>query len=75
MLKDSSIVSVIGVGELLCVAQALGRSNATSPQMLVLAALFYLALSLACSVLGRWAERALKNTGAPELRLDRAHGH
>lgn len=75
MLKDSSIVSVIGVAELLCVAQALGRSSATMAQMLVVAAVFYLLLSLACGSLGKWVEGKLKVQEAPELKLDRAHGH
>lgn len=75
MLKDSSIVSVIGVAELLCVAQALGRSNATTPQMLAVSAGFYLVLSMVCSLAGRWAERRLKATGAPELHLEPTHGH
>ena len=75
MLKDSSIVSVIGVGELLCTAQALGRSSATSPQMLALAALFYLGLSLACSVLGKALEKRLKTTGSNELHMEQVHGH
>ena len=75
MLKDSSIVSVIGVAELLCVAQALGRSSASTPRMLVIAAVFYLLLSLACGSLGKWAEAKLNVAQAPELKLDRAHGH
>ncbi len=75
MLKDSSIVSVIGVAELLCVAQALGRSNAPTPQMLVIAAIFYLILSLVCGRFGKWAESKLKAEEAPELKLELAHGH
>jgi len=75
MLKDSSIVSVIGVAELLCVAQALGRSSASTAQMLVIAAFFYLLLSLVCGSLGKWAEARLIVREAPELKLDQVHGH
>ena len=70
MLKDSSLVSVIGVQELLNRAQGIGRSNFTTPQMLVAAAVIYLILSLACYVLGRFIESRLKVQGAPELHID-----
>jgi His/Glu/Gln/Arg/opine family amino acid ABC transporter permease subunit len=75
MLKDSSLVSVLGVQELLNRAMGIGRSKFTVPKMLVVAALIYLVMSLICYALGRWAERRLKAQGAPELHLDQAHGH
>ena len=75
MLKDSSLVSIIGVTELLQVATGIGKSRFNMPQMLVVAALFYLAMSVPCYFLGKWVERRLKARGAPELHLDNVHGH
>ena len=75
MLKDSSIVSVIGVAELLCVAQGLGRSSGTTAQTLIMAAFFYLVLSLACYAFGKYIESRLQAKGAQELKLDHVHGH
>jgi len=75
MLKDSCLVSIIGVSELLNVATGIGKSRFNMPQMLVVAALFYLAMSLPCYFLGKWVERKLKAKGAPELHLDAVHGH
>lgn len=75
MLKDSCLVSIIGVSELLNVAMGIGKSRFNMPQMLVVAAVFYLAMSLPCYFLGKWVERRLKAKGAPELHLDAAHGH
>ena len=75
MLKDSSIVSVIGVMELLGTSQSLGRSSSSTPQMLVVAAVFYLLLSLVCGFLGKWAESLLNAKGVPELHMERLHGH
>ena len=70
MLKDSSIVSVIGVQELLFKAMSIGRSSFTVPQMLVAAAVIYLAMSLLCYLFGRWVEKKLRVAGAPELHLE-----
>jgi His/Glu/Gln/Arg/opine family amino acid ABC transporter permease subunit len=75
MLKDSCLVSVIGVQELLTVAQSIGKSRAAVAEMLVIAALFYLAMSLPCYFLGKYIERRLRAQGAPELHLDNVHGH
>lgn len=75
MLKDSCLVSIIGVTELLNVAMGIGRSRFNMPQMLMVAAFYYLLMSLPCYFLGKWIERRLKARGAPELHLDNVHGH
>jgi His/Glu/Gln/Arg/opine family amino acid ABC transporter permease subunit len=75
MLKDSSLVSVIGVQELLNRALGIGRSNFSTPKMLAVAAFIYLLMSLVCYALGQYVERRLKAKGAPELHLDQVHGH
>jgi len=75
MLKDSSIVSVIGLEDLLNEAQSIGRSHFTVPRMLVMAAVIYLILSLICFAFGRWVEKKLKVRGGPELHIDNVHGH
>jgi His/Glu/Gln/Arg/opine family amino acid ABC transporter permease subunit len=75
MLKDSCLVSVIGVPELLDRARAIGKERGTSAQMMVAAAVLYLLMSLACYALGKWLEKRLKVQGAHELHLDQLHGH
>lgn len=75
MLKDSCLVYVIGVQELLTVAVSIGRSKFNAPQMLVAAAVIYLLLSLACYALGRFLEERLKVQGAPDLHVEQPHGH
>jgi His/Glu/Gln/Arg/opine family amino acid ABC transporter permease subunit len=75
MLKDSSLVSIIGVTELLNVAMGIGKGRSNVAQMLVVAAAFYLVLSLPCYFIGKWIERRLKAQGAPELHLENVHGH
>jgi His/Glu/Gln/Arg/opine family amino acid ABC transporter permease subunit len=75
MLKDSCLVSIIGVTELLNVAMGIGKAKFNVPQMLVTAAIFYMAMSLPCYFLGKYIERRLKAQGAPELHLDNVHGH
>ncbi len=63
MLKDSCIVYVIGVPELLTVALGIGKSRVAVPQLLVMAAVIYLVLSLAADWLGKWLERRLRQRG------------
>lgn len=75
MLKDSCVASVIGVPELLNKAQAIARSNLKHEQMYIAAAILYMVLSLACYAFGKWVERRLKSSGAPELHVEQAHGH
>ena len=74
MLKDCSLLSTISVIELLNYLQSQGRQG-NMMEMLAIAALIYLILSLACSVLGRWIERKLTPPGAPELKAGLGHGH
>ncbi len=75
MLKDSCLVSVIGVQELLERARSIGKERDTVAQMLVVAAVIYLVMSLACYALGKYFEARLRARGAPELHLDQLHGH
>ena len=49
MIKDSALVSIIGVQELLWRAQTVGSSKFRSLETLLLAALIYWVLSLALS--------------------------
>ena len=69
MLKDTSLLTVIGVAELLDVAKSIGRERGTSAEILVVAAFIYLVLSLACFALGKYVERRLKVKGVPELQM------
>ncbi len=75
MLKDSCLVSVIGVPELLFKANGIGKARATVAQMLTVAAALYLTLSLGGYALGRLLEKRLSIRGAPELHVDQPHGH
>jgi polar amino acid transport system substrate-binding protein len=63
MLKDSCIVYVVGVQELLTVALGIGKSRFNVPQMLVAAAVLYLVLSLAADWLGKRLEARLRQRG------------
>lgn len=75
MLKDSCLVSVIGVTELLNVAIGIGKSRFSVPEMLLAAAVIYLMLSLACAAMGRGLEKWWKIKPAAELELRSCHGH
>lgn len=75
MLKDSSLVFVIGVQELLTVAMAIGRSRFSVPKMMVAAAVLYLIMSMAVYLLGKYLERRLQVQGRHELHLEQHHGH
>lgn len=75
MLKDSCLVSVIGVPELLFKANGIGKARASVAQMLAVAAAIYLVMSLGGYALGKMLERRLGIRGAPELRVDQPHGH
>lgn len=70
MLKDSCIVSVVGVAELLFVAQSAGKATFLYGQMLLAAAVLYLAMSLAADFLGKRLESRLKSKG-----LQTVEGH
>ncbi len=67
MLKDSSIVSVISVAELLYVATSAGKATFLLPQMLLAAALLYLVLSLAADALGKRIEGRLERKGVASI--------
>ena len=47
MLKDSSLISVVDVWELMFLPRTQGRSEFRHPEMLITAALIYWALSIA----------------------------
>jgi polar amino acid transport system substrate-binding protein len=67
MLKDSCLVSAIGVAELLFVASAAGKATFHYAQFLLIAALIYLVMSLAADRLGKTLENRLRRRGAPRL--------
>ena len=75
MLKDSCLVSVIGVPELLERAKSIGKERGTTAQMMVAAAVLYLVMSLVCYALGKYLEKRLKVQGAHELHVEQVHGH
>jgi polar amino acid transport system permease protein len=59
MLKDSSLVSVIGVQEILWRAQAIGRPTFQSMQTILVAAMVYWAMTILFSVLQSRLERRM----------------
>lgn len=63
LIKDSCLVSVIGVTDLLSVCLGIGKSRFTVPEMLVIAAVVYLVLSIAGDLAGNWIERRLRARG------------
>ena len=63
LIKDSCLVSVIGVTDLLGVCLGIGKSRFSVPEMLVIAAVVYLVLSIAGDLLGGWIERRLRARG------------
>ena len=68
LLKDSSLVSVIGVQELLQVAMGIGKARFDMPAMLLMAAAIYLVLSWVADLLGKRLEARLKKHGAPTVK-------
>ncbi len=75
MIKDTSLVYVIGVRELTAVALGLGKARLIVPQMLVVAAVFYLAVSVVADSLGRRLEARLRRRGTPRTSLGPSHHH
>lgn len=75
MIKDTSLVYVIGVRELTAVALGLGKARLMVPQMLVVAAAFYLAVSLAADRVGKRLEARLHRRGAARARLAPSRAH
>ncbi len=63
MLKDSCLVSVMGVYELLFVASSIGKATFLYGQLLIAAAVLYLILSLMADRLGKALEERLKRRG------------
>jgi polar amino acid transport system substrate-binding protein len=63
LIKDSCLVSVIGVSDLLAVCLGIGKARFTVPEMLVIAATVYLVLSIAGDLFGNWLERRLRARG------------
>ena len=59
MLKDSSLVSVIGVQEILWRAQTIGRPSFQSMQTILVAAMVYWAMTIVFSVLQGRLERRM----------------
>lgn len=72
MLKDTCLVSAIGVRELLKTAENIGREKANLSEMYLAASILYMLLSLGCYFLGKWVEKRLKAGGTPELNLEQA---
>lgn len=64
MIKDTSLVYVIGVRELTAVALGIGKARLLVPQLLVAAAAFYLVASLVADRLGKRLEARLRNGAA-----------
>ncbi len=73
MLKDSCIVYVIGVQELLTVALGIGKAQFSVPKMLLAAAVLYLILSLVADWLGRRLEFRLRQRGFRVTGTQPAH--
>ena len=69
MIKDTSLVYVIGVRELTAVALGLGKARLIVPQMLVVAAAFYLVISLVADRIGKRIEAQLRQRGTPKAQL------
>lgn len=63
LIKDSCLVSVIGVTDLLSVCLGIGKSRFDVPEMLAIAAALYLVISIAGDVFGAWLERRLRARG------------
>ncbi|MTE23481.1 amino acid ABC transporter permease [Microbacterium sp. ZXX196] len=57
LLKETSLVSVIGAGDLLYRARQIGAADFSLMEMLLVASVWYLALTSVASVLQAWLER------------------
>ena len=75
MIKDTSLVYVIGVRELTAVALGIGKARLIVPQLLVVAAIFYLAVSLVADRIGKRIEERLRSRGTPKLQVDPSKLH
>jgi polar amino acid transport system substrate-binding protein len=70
MIKDTSLVYVIGVRELTAVALGIGKARLIVPQLLVAAAAFYLVVSVIADRIGKHIEARLRRGGTPKVQLD-----
>jgi polar amino acid transport system substrate-binding protein len=68
MLKDSCLVSVMGVAELLYVANSAGKATFHYGEMLLAAALLYLLMSLTADWIGKRLEARLQVGGMPQVK-------
>ena len=59
LIKDSSLISCIGAGELLKASQVIGAEYYDVMSPYCLAAIFYLIMTISISYLGRYVERKL----------------
>ena len=75
LIKDSCLVSVIGVTDLLGVCLGIGKARFTVPEMLVIAAAVYLVLSIAGDLFGNWLERRLRARGYSGAPVHARGGH
>ncbi|GAA3652269.1 amino acid ABC transporter permease [Microbacterium marinilacus] len=71
LLKETSLVSVIGAGDMLYRAQQIGATDFTRMEMLIIAACWYLVLTTVASVLQLWIERRFDKDRAPSAWLAR----
>ncbi len=71
LIKDSCLVSVIGVTDLLGICLGIGKARFSVPEMLVIAAVVYLVLSVAGDIFGNWLELRLRARG---FATNPAHG-
>ncbi len=75
MVKDSSLVSVIGVHELLWKAQAAGRPTYKSIQTLIVAALVYWAMTIVLSYFQDRLEKRLAVGDRAVNPREQCHGY
>ncbi len=73
MIKDSCLVSVIGVPELLQTVLGVGKAKFIVPKMLVIAAAVYLVLCAAADWMGRRLEARLKRSARAKSSSSATH--
>lgn len=65
LLKETSLVSVIGAGELLYRARQIGAADFSVIEMLIVASIWYLLLTSIAGVLQSWLERRFSQSTTP----------
>ena len=75
LIKDSCLVSVIGVTDLLSVCLGIGKSRFSVPEMLLVAGVVYLALSVVGDLVGTRIERRLRARGYGPIAHASGGGH